>query len=94
MLDEDIKDDNPLKINGSVFLAIAESKEEVRRLLEQDIYYRAEVWNRERIQIVPVCPFLSPCMFLVVEESFLLTRVHWWNGGRKSSKRLFSDLEK
>ncbi|GAB7351984.1 hypothetical protein MBLNU459_g2508t2 [Dothideomycetes sp. NU459] len=51
---EDVpKEGEGLKINGSVMLASAESKEEVLEKLKADVYAKGEVWNFEKIQIIP-----------------------------------------
>ena len=44
-----------LKINGSVLLALAESKEDVIKCLQDDVYYKNNVWDWERVKIYPVC---------------------------------------
>ncbi len=48
------KDGNGLKIKGSVMLALAESKEEVIKALQEDVYYKSGIWNWDRVQIHPV----------------------------------------
>ncbi|MCJ1380537.1 hypothetical protein MMC17_003645 [Xylographa soralifera] len=42
----------PPPINGSVMLAVATSAEEVLALLREDVY-AAEVWDLEKVQIIP-----------------------------------------
>jgi uncharacterized protein YciI len=39
---------------GSMMLAQAENEEEVRKILENDIYVRSGVWDMEKAQIIPV----------------------------------------
>ena len=46
------------KIKGSVMLALADSKEEVLKALQEDIYYRSGIWDWEKLQIYPV--FIVP----------------------------------
>ena len=53
MLDEPIKDGEGLKINGSVMMAAAETAEEVLEKLKKDVYAK-EVWDFEKVQIIPV----------------------------------------
>ncbi|KAJ6000767.1 hypothetical protein N7481_001176 [Penicillium waksmanii] len=38
---------------GSMMLALAENEEEVRKILENDIYVRSGVWDMEKAQIIP-----------------------------------------
>lgn len=54
MLDEDSKVGEDLKINGSVMMALAESKEEVLAALKEDIYSTSGVWDWEKVTIHPV----------------------------------------
>ena len=58
LLDEEVKDDGHggegLKINGSVMMALAESKEEVLAALKEDVYSTAGVWDWEKVTIHPV----------------------------------------
>ncbi|KAI4122104.1 MAG: hypothetical protein LQ347_006624 [Umbilicaria vellea] len=53
MLDEAPKEGEGLKINGSVMLALAESKEEVLQALKRDIYCTSGVWDWDKVQIHP-----------------------------------------
>ncbi|KAK4922447.1 hypothetical protein LTR28_012633 [Elasticomyces elasticus] len=46
-------DDGPLKINGSVMMALARSREEVMEKLREDVYFRRGVWDESKIQIFP-----------------------------------------
>lgn len=55
MLEEEQKSGEGLRINGSVMLALAESKEEVLKALQEDVYYKRNIWDRNKIQIHPVC---------------------------------------
>ena len=48
------KDGDGLRIKGSVMLALAESREEVIKVLQEDVYYKSGIWNWERVQIYPV----------------------------------------
>ncbi|KAA6414427.1 MAG: hypothetical protein FRX48_01176 [Lasallia pustulata] len=51
LLDEAPKEGGGLKINGSVMLAVAESKEEVLEVLKKDIYCTSGVWDWGKVQI-------------------------------------------
>ncbi|OBT65264.1 hypothetical protein VE03_04639 [Pseudogymnoascus sp. 23342-1-I1] len=60
-LDEPPKDGEALKINGSCFIAHATTKEEVMVQLRNDVYAKGEVWDFEKIQIMPFKPaFIKP----------------------------------
>ncbi|KAK4938923.1 hypothetical protein LTR28_009487 [Elasticomyces elasticus] len=43
----------PLKINGSVMMALARSRDEVMEKLREDVYFRRGVWDESKIQIFP-----------------------------------------
>ncbi|KAG9220939.1 hypothetical protein CCMSSC00406_0002461 [Pleurotus cornucopiae] len=45
--------DAPKKMIGSTFIVEAASIDEVRKLVEGDIYYKSGVWDAERIVILP-----------------------------------------
>lgn len=53
-LDEELKDGEGPKINGSVMMACAESKEEVLAALKEDVYSTSGVWDWEKVRIYPV----------------------------------------
>lgn len=56
-LDEPVKEGEGPKINGSVMMAFAESKEEVLEKLKADIYYK-EVWDVEKASSQSrACPY-------------------------------------
>jgi len=38
-----------MKIKGSAMLALAESREEVMRVLREDVYSKNEVWDFEKV---------------------------------------------
>jgi len=48
-LDEPVKEGEGPKINGSVMIAVAESKEEVLDKIKADIYYKSGVWDVENV---------------------------------------------
>lgn len=48
-LDEPPKEGEPLKINGSCFIAHATTKEEVMVELKNDVYAKGEVWDFEKV---------------------------------------------
>ncbi|WPG98721.1 Hypothetical protein R9X50_00151500 [Acrodontium crateriforme] len=52
-LDEPIKEGEGPKINGSVMLAVADTKEEVMEKVRSDIYFTSGVWDESKIQIFP-----------------------------------------
>ncbi|KAL1305588.1 hypothetical protein AAFC00_007193 [Neodothiora populina] len=52
-LDEPPKEGEGPKINGSIMLALAETKEEVLEKLKGDVYSQSGVWNWEKVQIYP-----------------------------------------
>ena len=49
-----IKEDEGPNIKGSIMLAFAESKEDVIRALQEDIYFKEGVWDWNSVQIHPV----------------------------------------
>ena len=53
-MDEELKDGEIPKINGSVMMAWAESKDEVLAALKEDIYSTSGVWDWEKVTIHPV----------------------------------------
>ena len=54
MLEEVPKEGEGPKMKGSVMLALAESREEVLKALQEDIYYKSGVWDWDKVQIYPV----------------------------------------
>ncbi|KAL9097226.1 MAG: hypothetical protein Q9165_000653 [Trypethelium subeluteriae] len=51
---EDVpKEGQPLKLKGSVMLAWAESRDEVMKVIEEDVYFKNDVWDKSKIQIYP-----------------------------------------
>jgi len=57
MLEEPEVEGQPPKINGSTMLAHAETREEVMEMLRSDVY-APEVWDMERLVVVPFKTFL------------------------------------
>lgn len=55
MLDAPLKEGEGPKINGSIMLAYAESKEEVIKKLKEDVYSTEEVWDWEKVCDRPLC---------------------------------------
>lgn len=49
MLEEVPKEGEGLKIWGSAMMAHAASKEEVLEVIKQDIYYKSNVWNLDKV---------------------------------------------
>ncbi|KAH9989975.1 hypothetical protein BJV77DRAFT_1015217 [Russula vinacea] len=57
LLAPELTDENDRKkITGSLAFYEAESIEEVRKLVESDIYYTSGVWDKENISILPFVP--------------------------------------
>lgn len=54
ILDEVIKEGEDPKIKGSIMLAFAESKADVIKALQEDIYFKEGVWDWHNVQIHPV----------------------------------------
>ncbi|KAF2479879.1 YCII-related domain protein [Neohortaea acidophila] len=52
-LDEQPREGQPMKINGSAMLVSADSKEDVMKLVESDVYYESRVWDPSKIQVFP-----------------------------------------
>ncbi|KAF2771240.1 hypothetical protein EJ03DRAFT_325689 [Teratosphaeria nubilosa] len=52
-LDEPIKEGEGPKINGSVMLGQADTKEEILEQLRKDVYMQNGVWDESKIQIMP-----------------------------------------
>lgn len=48
-LDEPIKEGSGPKINGSIMMAVADSKEEVLEKLKQDVYWTSGVWDTNKV---------------------------------------------
>jgi len=49
---------NREKMIGSVLFFEAESVEEVRKIVESDIYYSTGVWDKEKISVLPFVPVM------------------------------------
>lgn len=50
---EDVpKEGQPLKLKGSVMLAWAESKEQVMKELEEDVYFKNDVWHKSKVSYI------------------------------------------
>lgn len=52
-LEEPIKEGETPKMNGSVMIAQADTKDEVLEKIRNDIYYTSGVWDESKIQIFP-----------------------------------------
>lgn len=48
-LDEQPREGQPMKINGSAMLVSADSKEDVMKLVESDVYYESRVWDPSKV---------------------------------------------
>ncbi|KAI9838402.1 MAG: hypothetical protein M1819_005671 [Sarea resinae] len=53
LLEDHPKEGESPKINGSIMLASADSKEEVIETLKNDTYYQNEVWDWEKVKVYP-----------------------------------------
>lgn len=50
-----------LDFAGSLMVLVAESAEEAKNMLKDDIYVKADVWDMEKIQVYPIkCGFRFP----------------------------------
>ena len=75
----------PPPIKGSVMLAVAASAEEVLAQLREDVY-AAEVWDLEKVQIIPVSFFFLS--FFLAEFTLWVRRCWgecggWGDGGMR-----------
>lgn len=48
-LAEPIKEGQGMKANGSALLCMADTEEDVRKLVESDIYYESGVWDTSKV---------------------------------------------
>ena len=61
ILEEVTKEGGDPKMKGSIMLAVAETKEDVLKALQEDIYFKEGVWDWSNIEIHPVyISVLSP----------------------------------
>lgn len=72
-----IKEGEGPKIKGSIMLAFAESKEDVLKALQEDIYFKEGVWDWNQVQIHPVCldtpaPHSPSVPLMIISFSLLL----------------------
>jgi len=51
MLEDTPKEGSPLKITGSVMMAVASSKEEVMEKIKSDIYADKGVWDMDKVSL-------------------------------------------
>jgi hypothetical protein len=52
MLEDTPKEGSPLKINGSVMMAVASSKEEVMERIKSDVYADKGVWDMDKVSFL------------------------------------------
>jgi len=52
-LEEPVKEGEGPKMNGSVMIALADTKDEVLEKIRKDVYYTSGVWDGSKIQIFP-----------------------------------------
>lgn len=49
MLEEPIKEGVAPKMKGSVLMCVADTEEEVLERVKKDVYYTADVWDKEKV---------------------------------------------
>lgn len=52
-LDEQPKDGEPMKINGSAMLIAADTEEDAMKIIVDDIYYKSGVWDPKKVRVGP-----------------------------------------
>lgn len=72
-----IKEAEGPRIKGSIMLAFAESKEDVIKALQEDVYFKQGVWDWNKVQIHPVCrdtarPYSLSVSLTIISSSLLL----------------------
>ena len=60
-LDAPIEDGKPPQINGSVMMALAETKDEVLAKLREDVYFKDGVWDWDKVRHASFLPFVRLC---------------------------------
>lgn len=48
-LEEPIKEGEGMKANGSLMIVCADTKEEVQKIVESDVYYENNVWDKSKV---------------------------------------------
>lgn len=61
-------------MNGSVLIAMAETKEDVMNLLREDVYNTSGVWDLKQVRMSPVLVSLS-CVVDLLNGTLLTSRV-------------------
>ena len=51
---------------GSALMVVAENEQQVRRLLEADVYSKSGVWDLENTQIIPVSLLYSVTLLRIL----------------------------
>lgn len=51
-LDEPLKEGVGMKTNGSVMIIESDTEAGARRIIEEDVYYTAGVWDKENVSFV------------------------------------------
>jgi len=51
-----LSEDAPKEPKGSLFILEAETIDEVRQMMKEDIYYTSKVWDPEQLVILPFLP--------------------------------------
>ena len=52
MLEDVPKEGQPLKLNGSIMLARAESRDDVLKEIEKDVYFQNNVWDKSKVSFM------------------------------------------
>ena len=55
MLDSHPEDGKEVPFRGSMIIYTGETAEEIRGLIEEDVYAKSGVWDIDNAQIIPVC---------------------------------------
>ena len=63
-LDEPVKEGEGPKINGSVMIIMADTKEEALKFVESDVYTESDVWNLSKVSRIP----MMVCGRLLIHE--------------------------
>ncbi|KAF2863976.1 hypothetical protein K470DRAFT_254290 [Piedraia hortae CBS 480.64] len=53
MLEEPVKEEEDMKIKGSVMLVKADTKEEALKWVQKDVYSKSGVWDESKVEIIP-----------------------------------------
>ena len=51
-LEEPVKEGEGMKANGSAMLCVADTEEDVKKLIESDVYYKSGVWDPSKVRTI------------------------------------------